>query len=181
MSLVVSNAHHATSDSISIALLIMRVTLGGVIAAHGLNKFFGGGKIAGTAYWFDSIGVRPGKINALMAATTEVGVGALLIIGLLTPLACAGLVSLMIVAIVTVHWKNGFFVFNAGQGIEYCLMIAAMGIVLGGLGAGRFSIDHVAKIWTFRPSIGLAVAAGLGIGVALLQLAIFFRTPKAAS
>lgn len=165
----------------AIALLIMRVTLGGMIAAHGLNKFFGGGKIAGTAAWFDSIGVRPGKLNALMAATTEVGCGLLLILGLLTPLACAGLVSLMVVAIVTVHWRNGFFVFNPGQGIEYCLVIAAMGVALGGLGAGRFSLDRAAHIWTLRPSIGLAVAAGVGIGGALLQLAAFYRPSKAAS
>ena len=117
----------------SLCVLLMRVMLGGMIASHGLNKFFGGGKIAGTAGWFDSMGMRPGRLNALLAATTEVGVGLLLIVGLLTPLACAGLVSIMVVAIITVHLKNGFFVFNAGQGIEYCLVVAVMAIALGGL------------------------------------------------
>ena len=158
----------------------MRLTLGGMILAHGLNKFFGGGKIAGTAAWFESIGMKPGKLNALMAASTEVGCGVLLIIGLLTPLACAALVSLMVVAIITVHRKNGFFVFNPGQGIEYCLIVALMAVALGGLGGGKFSIDHAAKIWTFRPAIGLAVAAIIGVGGALLQLAVFFRPPKDA-
>ncbi len=163
----------------SLCVLLMRVMLGGMIASHGLNKFFGGGKIAGTAGWFDSMGMRPGRLNALLAATTEVGVGLLLIVGLLTPLACAGLVSIMVVAIITVHLKNGFFVFNAGQGIEYCLVVAVMAIALGGLGGGKFSIDHAAKVWTMRPAIGLAVAALVGVGGALLQLAVFYRPTKA--
>ena len=175
--------HHAQnlSTTFGVCVLLMRVALGGMIAAHGLNKFFGGGKIAGTASWFDSMGMRPGKFNALVAATTEVGTGVLLIVGLITPLACAALVSLMVVAIVTVHAKNGFFVFNAGQGIEYCLVVAVMAIALGGLGGGTFSIDHVAKVWTFRPAIGLAVAAIVGVGGAALQLATFYRPSKAAS
>jgi putative oxidoreductase len=175
--------HHAThySTTFNVCLLLMRVSLGAMIAAHGLNKVFGGGKIAGTAGWFDSIGMRPGKPNAWAAAVTEIGSGALLILGLLTPLACAGLTALMVVAIITVHWKNGFFVFNAGQGIEYCLIVALMAIALGGLGAGNWSLDHAAKIWTFKPWVGLAIAAGLGIGGALLQLAAFFRPSKAAS
>jgi len=174
--------HHAVqlTTALSICVLIMRLTLGGMILAHGLNKFFGGGKIAGTAAWFESIGMKPGKLNALMAASTEVGCGVLLIIGLLTPLACAALVSLMVVAIITVHRNNGFFVFNPGQGIEYCLIVALMAVALGGLGGGKFSIDHAAKIWTFRPAIGLAVAAIIGVGGALLQLAVFFRPPKDA-
>jgi putative oxidoreductase len=150
-----------------------------MILAHGLNKFFGGGRIAGTAAWFDSIGMRPGTLNAVMAASTEVGVGILLILGLLTPFACAGLVSLMVVAIITVHRKNGFFVFNPGQGIEYCLVVALMAVALGGFGPGRYSLDHHVKIWTMRPMLGLLIALLLGVGGALLQLAIFFRPPKA--
>jgi putative oxidoreductase len=143
-----------------------------------LNKVFGGGKIAGTAAWFDSIGMRPGKPNAWAAALTELGAGALLILGLATPFACAGLVALMVVAIITVHRKNGFFVFNPGQGIEYCLVVALVAIGLGGLGAGRWSLDHVTNVWTIKPWVGLLIAAGLGVGGALLQLAAFFRPPK---
>ena len=62
--------HHATWN---FCLLLLRVTLGAMIAAHGLNKIFGGGKIAGTAAWFDSIGMRPGVPNAWAAALTEIG------------------------------------------------------------------------------------------------------------
>jgi putative oxidoreductase len=149
-----------------------------MIAAHGMNKIFGGGKIAGTAAWFDSIGMKPGVPNAWAAALTEIGAGLFLIVGFLVPLGCAGVVALMTVAILTVHRKNGFFVFNDGQGIEYCVVIALVAIALGGLGAGNWSLDHVTKIWIAPTWVGVAVAAGLGIGGALLQLAVFFRPPK---
>ena len=149
-----------------------------MIAAHGMNKIFGGGKIAGTAAWFDSIGMKPGVPNAWAAALTEIGAGLFLIVGFLVPLGCAGVVALMTVAILTVHRKNGFFIFNEGQGIEYCVVIALVAIALGGLGAGNWSLDHVTKIWIAPTWVGVAVAAGLGIGGALLQLAVFFRPPK---
>jgi putative oxidoreductase len=168
------------SNAVNLALLILRVTLGLTIAAHGYNKFFGGGKIAGTAGWFDSIGVRPGKLNALMAATTEIGTGLLLVAGFLTPLAAAGLCSLMVVAIVTVHRKNGFFIFNPGAGIEYCLILAVTAIALGGLGAGNWSLDHATKIWNVSAATGLGIAAIVGVGGALLQLLAFYRPGKAA-
>ncbi len=166
------------SPGVSFCLLLLRITLGVMIAAHGMNKIFGGGKIAGTAAWFDSIGMKPGVPNAWAAALTEIGAGLFLIIGFLVPLGSAGVVALMTVAILTVHRKNGFFIFNEGQGIEYCVVIALVAIALGGLGAGNWSLDHVAKIWIAPTWVGVAVAAGLGIGGALLQLAVFFRPPK---
>ena len=166
------------SPGVSFCLLLLRITLGVMIAAHGMNKIFGGGKIAGTAAWFDSIGMKPGVPNAWAAALTEIGAGLFLIVGFLVPLGCAGVVALMTVAILTVHRKNGFFIFNEGQGIEYCVVIALVAIALGGLGAGNWSLDHVAKIWIAPTWVGVAVAAGLGIGGALLQLAVFFRPPK---
>ncbi len=166
------------SPGVSFCLLLLRITLGVMIAAHGMNKIFGGGKIAGTAAWFDSIGMKPGVPNAWAAALTEIGAGLFLIVGFLVPLGCAGVVALMTVAILTVHRKNGFFIFNEGQGIEYCVVIALVAIALGGLGAGNWSLDHVTKIWIAPTWVGVAVAAGLGIGGALLQLAVFFRPPK---
>ena len=80
----------------NLALLILRVVVGLTLAAHGWNKFTGGGKIPGTGRWFDSIGMRPGRLNAYLAASTEMGAGVLLALGLLalTLLAlCTGLVT----------------------------------------------------------------------------------------
>ena len=119
-------------------------------------------------------------ILRLMAATTEIGTGLLLVAGFLTPLAAAGLCSLMVVAIVTVHRKNGFFIFNPGAGIEYCLILAVTAIALGGLGAGNWSLDHATKIWNVSAATGLGIAAIVGVGGALLQLLAFYRPGKAA-
>ena len=89
----------ASFDAMSVGLVIIRVIVGVTFAAHGYNKFFGGGKIAGTARWFDSMGMRPnGTIHAFLAASTELGGGLLFAVGLLTPLAAAGIVGVMFVA-----------------------------------------------------------------------------------
>ncbi len=157
------------------ALLALRLSVGAMIMAHGLNKFFGGGRIAGTAKWFESIGMRPGRVNALAAATTEVGSGALLCLGLLTPIAAGGLVAVMVVAIVTVHRKNGYFVFRPGQGIEYCLTIAIVAAVVGAMGPGRWSLDDAIGFWHHSRLLGLVLAVGLGVGGATLQLLAVWR------
>ena len=165
--------------AVSLVLLGMHLFLGLMIFAHGFRKFFGGGKIAGTARWFESIGVRPGVPNALMAASTEVGAGVLLAVGLLTPLASAGLMSLMIVAILTVHRKYGFFIFNKGEGIEYTLGVAVMALAMGTLGAGTYSLDHLWHPLHWSVTTNFAVTAILGIGGALSQLAAFYRPSRA--
>ena len=172
-------SHDATTTSV--ALLALRGTLGAMIAAHGLNKFFGGGRIAGTARWFESIGMRPGRLNALAAATTEVGAGTLLVLGLLTPLAAGALMALMVVAIVTVHRKNGFFVFRAGQGIEYCLVVAVVAGVIGTFGPGTWSLDHAWGVLPHSKIVGLGIAVILGVGGATLQLLAVWRPPKTAN
>lgn len=86
------------SDADVAALLLVRVVLGIVMIAHGLNHWRGGGRIEGTARWFTGLGLRGGTLQAWMSVVTEIGAGALLIAGLLTPLACAAVVSVMLVA-----------------------------------------------------------------------------------
>ena len=163
------------STLVNLMLLAFRVFLGLTIFAHGYQKFFRGGKISGTAGWFESIGMKPGLLNAYAAATTETGAGALLVVGLLTPLASAGLIALMVVAIVTVHWGNGFFNFNKGQGVEYNLALIMMAVLLGTLGAGRYSLDHLWHPYDWTTTKGLFVTVVLGAGGALAQLAVFYR------
>src|ERR1039458_2542347 len=105
-----------TEHSVDFALLVLRLTAGAVFLAHGINHVFGGGKIAGTGRWFESLGMRPGRMHAWTASLTEVGSGALLVAGLLTPMAAAGVVGVMLVAWITNHAKNGFFIFRPGEG-----------------------------------------------------------------
>jgi putative oxidoreductase len=78
-----------------VALLLVRVVVGGTMIAHGMNHWRGGGKIAGTARWFGGLGLRQPVLQAWMSVVTEVGAGTLLVIGLLTPLACAAVISVM--------------------------------------------------------------------------------------
>jgi len=179
LSLVPGSVIHPLS--VDLVLIALRLFLGPMIFAHGYRKFFRGGRLAGTARWFTSIGMAPGPLNALMAASTETGVGVLLTVGLLTPLACAGLIALMLIAIATVHRKNGFFVFNKGQGVEYTLGVAVAALVPATLGAGRYSLDHAWHVWTASPTTGLVVAAGVGVGATVLQLALFYRPSRATS
>src|SRR5947209_18866364 len=75
------------SHAVDLALLLFRVSVGIVFLAHGIRHIFGGGKIAGTGRWFESLGVRPGIVHAWFASVTEVGAGAMLVAGFLMPLA----------------------------------------------------------------------------------------------
>lgn len=131
----------AEVDTIDTGLLILRVLLGLTMAAHGYGKLFRGGRIPGTAGWFDGMGMRPGKIHAWLAALTEVGAGIALALGLLTPFAAAGFVSLMFVAAWTVHRGSGFFV--TANGWEYNLVLAGGAVAVAIMGAGSASLDHL--------------------------------------
>src|SRR3954463_11179590 len=109
-----------------LALVVMRLSLGLTMFAHGYRHVFGGGKIKGTAGWFESLGMRPGVFHAWLASLTEMGAGSMLVVGLFTPVAAAALMGTILVALITNHWKNGFWIFNKGEGFEYVLMIACM-------------------------------------------------------
>src|ERR1700752_199593 len=166
-----------------VGLLILRLVLGVTLAAHGFTKLLGGGRIPGTARWFESIGMKPGKFHAAVAATTEVSAGLGLAAGLLTPIPAAGFVSLMLVAAWTVHRPNGFFIVK--EGWEYNLILAVSAVALAGLGAGRFSLDHAlfsgTGIYDFLHGWwGLLIASGLGLAGGIGQLVLFWRPPQSA-
>ncbi|MEV6924768.1 DoxX family protein [Dactylosporangium sp. NPDC051485] len=165
----------SAATAADVSLLVFRAGLGIVFLAHGWNHVFGGGKIAGTARWFESLGMRPGIVHAWFATLTELGAGAMLVLGLATPLACAGVVGTMVVALVTNHLKNGFFIFRPGEGYEYVLTLTLAAVGLAGVGAGTWSLDHA--VGWFQPPgwWGLGAAVVLGVGGAIGLLAIFWR------
>src|SRR5690606_23175360 len=103
----VSMENPPTVDELSLALLILRLVVGPVFAFHGFAKITRGGKLEGTARWFDSMGMKPGKVHARAAAFGELATGTCLALGLFTPLAGLGLVGLMAVAFWTVHKGSG--------------------------------------------------------------------------
>lgn len=158
------------ADQLDDITLLIRVFLGFTLAFHGYWKFFKGGRIAGTASWFDSMGMKPnGKVHALLAASTEVGCGVLMALGLLTPLAAAGYVSLMIVAAWTVHRPNGYR--SGVDGWEYNSVLAVFAAFVAATGPGSRSLDHLMELEVaFRPYAAFAIAIGVGVvgGVGLL-------------
>lgn len=164
-------------DEYNTALLILRVAFGLTLAAHGYAKVFSGGKLAGTAGWFDSIGMKPGAVHARLAAGTEILAGLGLAIGLLTTFSAMGFVGLMLVAGWVVHRANGFFI--VAEGWEYTFILAVGAICIAMLGPGEWSLDNAIGIdddldgW-----LGLALAAGGGVAAGVAQLAIFYRPPE---
>jgi putative oxidoreductase len=166
-------------DHINFVLFVLRVGLGVTMALHGWNKVKNG--LDGVGGWFESIGMRPGKLNAQLAAYTEIGSGVLFAIGLFTPLAAAAIIGLMSVAFIVAHKDNGFFIFNPDQGWEYVFVIALAALVVGGVGPGEWSLDNAFGILDyglFDSWWGVVIALVVGVGGAAAQLATFYRPPK---
>jgi putative oxidoreductase len=149
--------------------------------AHGINHIRGGGKIAGTARWFASLGMKPGILHAWLASIMEVVGGVLLVLGLLTPLAAAAVMGVMIVAWITNHRGNGFFIFRPGEGWEYVMTLTLVGFAIAVVGAGEWSLDHAFEIDDdFLGVTGLVIALVAGVGGAVGLLVGFWRPePKA--
>jgi putative oxidoreductase len=159
-----------------VGLLILRVVLGLTLAAHGYNKFFGGGRIPGTARWFESIGMKAGTFQAVVAASTEMSAGLGLAAGLLTPIPAAGFVALMFVAAWTVHRPHGFFIIN--EGWEYVMVLAVGAVAVATLGPGQYSLDWLIFDHNWLDGWkGLGVSVLLGLGGAIGQLLLFYRPP----
>jgi len=159
---------------LDVASMLLRVALGSCIFLHGANKYRSAASRQGTAAWFGSIGMRAPRLQAALAAFTEMMSGVLLVVGLLVPSAAAAVAATMFVAIVVAHRSNGFFIFNEGQGWEYCAILAVMAIAIAGLGGGRISLDNAFDI-DYGGTWGFTTAAILAVVGASLQLAISWR------
>jgi putative oxidoreductase len=153
-----------------LGLLLLRLTVGLTLAAHGTQKlfgWFGGYGLTGTGQWLESVGFRPGRRHAFLAGLTEVGGGVLLALGLATPLAAAIVASVMIVAAATAHFKNGFFITSGGY--EYNVVLGVAAIAIAFTGPGLLSIDALAGYATGSALTGLA-AVVIAVAGAVGQL-----------
>ena len=165
-------------NAINLALLVLRCGAGAVMLAHGINHIYGGGKIAGTGRWFESLGMKPGVLHAWFASLAEVGGGAMLVLGLVTPLAASAVVGTMLVAWITNHRGNGFFIFRPGEGWEYVMTLTFVGFALAILGPGEWSLDEALDIREDLVGVtGLVIALVAGVGGAAALLAGFWRPP----
>lgn len=165
-----------------LGLLLARLTFGLLMAAHGSQKlfgWFGGYGIAGTGGYFESLGFRPGRVFATAAGLAEFGGGLMLALGFLSPVGAALMISVMLVAAVTVHAENGVFAMT--NGIEVPLLYGAAAAALAFIGPGAYSLDAalgLTALWTSAVTLTVVVAGILG-GVA--NLALRRATPRLAS
>ena len=167
---------------LNLALLVARVWVGAVMLAHGLRHLKSVRSGPGMANWFESLGLKPGKLHAWNVTLTELAVGPALILGLLTPAAYGGTAAIVLVALVTNHWKNGFYSNNPGEGWEYTATLAILSGALAVTGPGKWSLDKALKIhFPFDPKKAAIVAAILGIAGTVAFLAAFWRPPKSAA
>jgi putative oxidoreductase len=157
----------------SIGLLLARVVIGLVMAAHGAQKlfgWFGGYGLNKTGEFFVHLGFRPGRTFAALASLTEITSGLLIALGFLGPVGPALMISVMIVAAITVHWEHGLFAANNGIEVPLLYATAAIGFALAGF--GQYSLDAVlgiAHLWT-APVTWTVLAAGIIGGLANLAL-----------
>ena len=155
-----------------IGLLLLRLAVGLTLAAPGTQKmfgWFGGPGLSATGQFFTVLGFPPGRRHALMAALGETVGGVLLALGLATPAAAAIVISVMLVAVVTVHLSKGFFAQNGGY--EYPFVLAASALTLAFTGPGSLSIYAIVGLERNGALWGIAtLLAGLvGGGTALLE------------
>lgn len=129
-------------ENIDLGLLVLRIAVGLTIAPHGAQKlfgWFGGYGVKGTGAWLDSMGAKYGWVIALLAGIAELFGGLGIALGILTPVAAAAVVLVMLGAIVTAHKGKGFF--NTNGGWEFPLLIALGAFALAITGPGTYSID----------------------------------------
>jgi putative oxidoreductase len=163
--------------TVDAGLLILRVVVGVALVGHGTQKlfgWFGGQGPRGTGAFFELLGYRPGEMFAVVAGASEAGGGALLAVGLLTPLAGAAVVGVMLVAASSLRGR-GPWAMNGGW--EHTVVLAAVGATIALTGAGSASIDHALRL-DWPPGIRVASVA-LGVTAAIATLLL--RAPRSGT
>ncbi len=160
-------------EAYDVASLLLRLVLGGVMLAHGIKHARGKEK---TSRWFGSIGFKSSTLQWFASTATEIGVGALLIVGFLTTAALAGVIGILTVAFVSVHRSVGFWVTaRPDEGWEYVMVLAAAASAVAIGGPGQVSIDDALGIATTLDGwVGIGGVA-VGVVAAVVQMAVFFR------
>jgi putative oxidoreductase len=156
--------------------LLSRVTVGSIFVEHGTQKlfgWFGGHGPDGTGQFFESLGLRPGRRNAIAAGLAETGGGALLALGLATPAAAAAVGSVMVTALRTAIWRDGVKVGTGGY--EVLLLVSAVAIADNG--PGPWSLDELLGSER-RGARWAAAAAGAALAGSALAIAAGRRQPS---
>lgn len=151
-----------------IGLLALHLIPGLLFMGHGAQKLFGvmgGHGIDGTGGFFESLGLKPGRVHAFAAGSAEFFGGLLLALGLLVPLAAAVLIATMLTASLTAHRGKGIWAQDGG--FELPLVFATIAFGLTAVGAGDISLDNALGLdvagagWAFG-ALGVGLLGGLG-------------------
>ena len=167
----------------NLALLVLRVVVGGLFVGHGAQKlfgWFGGHGPEGTGAFFESIGIERGRTLAIVAGGSELVGGLLFACGLATPVGAALLSAVMIAAVWTVHRGNGLWVTQGG--FEYNLVLLAVLFAVTAAGPGAWSLDGQWDLHLAGEGWALAELGAGVLGAALargLQLLSARRSPRA--
>ncbi|MEU4762666.1 DoxX family protein [Actinosynnema sp. NPDC023794] len=154
-----------------IGLLVLRLALGGAFVMHGLQKvfgLFGGPGIDGFAQYLQSTGFREARILAWVTGITELGGGALLVLGLFTPLAAAGVLGVM-ANVIALKYRGGFF---APNGVELEAVYAAMAFATLFAGPGRAALDYN-RSWFRHPLLSGFICLVIAAGATAATLYVF--------
>jgi putative oxidoreductase len=167
------STHGVDIQAMGVGLLVARVVIGLVMAAHGAQKllgWFGGYGLTKTGEFFVHLGFRPGRTFAAAASVAEITSGVLVALGLFGPVGPALMISVMIVAAFTVHWEHGLFAANNGIEVPLLYATAAFGLAL--MGFGPYALDAwfgIGDRWTLTAT-ALVLGAGILGGFANLSL-----------
>jgi putative oxidoreductase len=160
-------------QTLSIGLLLARLVIGLLMAAHGAQKlfgWFGGYGLKTTGEFFVQLGYSRGRLFASAASLTEIASGLLIVLGFLGPIGPALMIAVMIVAAISVHWKNGLFA--TANGIELPLLYATAGLGFALSGFGRYSFDALLGIsHNFTPMLTWSILAG-GVVAGVINLLV---------
>lgn len=164
------HTHAAWGSAHDWGLLLIRLTFGLLMAGHGAQKLFGlfgGTGLSATAKWLEALGYHPGKVFATIGSLSEILGGLGLALGLLTPLAAAAVIGVMINAMVDVTSAHGLWITEGG--VEYNVCIAVVALALAAIGPGRLAVDRFFPWgdggWT--PAVVALVLGGAGAGIIL--------------
>ncbi len=144
----------------NIGLLLLRVTVGALLAGHGAQKlfgWFGGYGLKGTAGWLESMGLKPGHLWATGASASEFGGGTLTALGLFHPIGPIATLAAMSMAIAKAHWGKPIWVSEGGAELPVTNIAVALALILNG--PGPYSLDHVFGIRLPRAVIALVAVA----------------------
>ncbi|MBI4040299.1 MAG: DoxX family protein [Deltaproteobacteria bacterium] len=124
------------------ASLILRLVIGSTFIMHGSQKVlgaFGGHGLEGVAQFLTQLGFPMPTLMAYLLGYTEFLGGIALVLGLGTRIFALLLSFAMVVAIFSVHWKNGFF--GSQGGFEYPFVILGGTLALAAMGCQKWGLD----------------------------------------